>query len=89
MTTHHIRLNQIAAGRYCVTGAVSIANTTTPIPDAALALRNAGHPDTDTISAMCGDCSILPATIGSLLSFRPTARRQDYLREMLGLTPTR
>jgi hypothetical protein len=87
---HHIRINQISAGRYCVVGSgVQITNTATPIPDAALALRNAGHPDTDTISAMCGDASILPANIGSILSFRPTAERDEFLRDMLGLTPRR
>jgi hypothetical protein len=77
MTTHHIRLNQIGAGIYACTGAVQITRTTTPIIDAALALKAAGAPDSDTISAMCGDASILPATIGSILNFRHTARRQE------------
>jgi hypothetical protein len=87
MSTHHVRLNQIGAGVYAVTGAVQIARTTTPVPDAAAALRKAGAPDSDIISAMCGNASILPASIGSILNFRHTARRQEYLKELVGVSP--
>jgi hypothetical protein len=87
MSTHHVRLNQIAAGRYCVTGAVSIANTTTPIPDAAAALKAAGADDSDTIAVACGEITILPMSLGSILKFRPTSHRHGFLREMLGIPP--
>jgi hypothetical protein len=83
MTTHHVRINMISSGRYCVTGACQIASTTSPIQDAALALREAGHPDTDTIVATSGDVAILPATVGSIL--RPRRRPlQSEIRAMLG-----
>jgi hypothetical protein len=67
---HHIRINQTSAGRYCVVGDVNIPSSTSPIQDAALALREAGHPDPDSIVAVCGDVSILPATIGAILKPR-------------------
>jgi hypothetical protein len=89
MSTHHVRLNQIGPSVYACTGAVQITRTASPIPDAAAALRKAGAPDSDIISAMCGNASILPATIGSILNFRHTARRQEYLRELVGASPTR
>ena len=72
MRTHTIRTNQIAAGRYCVVGAgVSILSTSTPVRDAALALREAGHPESDLIAVNCGEITILPVSIGSILRPRP------------------
>ena len=79
--------HQIGAGVYACTGAVQIARTTTPVPDAALALRNAGAPDTDTIIVDCGNVSILPATIGWILNFRHTGRREEFLKELVGISP--
>jgi hypothetical protein len=72
---HTIRINQISAGRYCVTDAATITSTATPIADAALALRAAGRPDSDTLAVVSGDCTILPATIGSILKPRPKVLR--------------
>ncbi len=60
MTTHHVRINMISSGRYAVTGSVQITDTPAPIQDAALALREAGHPDSDTVAATSGDVAILP-----------------------------
>ena len=51
MSQHHVRINMIASGKYSCTGAVCLPSTPTPIIDAALALRDAGHPDTDLIVA--------------------------------------
>jgi hypothetical protein len=64
----------IASGKYCVTGAVSIANTAAPIHDAALALRQAGHSDSDSIAVTCGDVSILPASVAAILRERKPPR---------------
>jgi hypothetical protein len=69
---HHIRLNMIASGKYCVTGAVAIANTTAPIPDAALALRDARASPDDELHAVCGEVSILPMSLGAILKPRKT-----------------
>ena len=85
---HRIRLNQIGPSIYACTGAVSIARTTTPVPDVAAALRRAGHPDTDLIAVDCGNVSILPATIGRILNFPHTGRRQEYLRDLVGVSPS-
>ena len=74
MTRHVIRINQISAGRYCVTGAATIGDTNSPIKDAALALR-AGHPNSDLIAVNCGDINILPVSIGSILKPRPKVLR--------------
>jgi hypothetical protein len=71
---HQIRLNMIASDKYCVTGATAITSTQTPIQDAALALREAGHPDSDTIVATCADVSILPATLAAILKPRKPPR---------------
>jgi len=71
---HTIRINQISAGKYCVTGATAITSTLTPILDAARALRAAGATDSDTIVATCADVSILPATIGAILKPRKPPR---------------
>jgi hypothetical protein len=68
---HHIRANQIAAGKFAVTGAVSILSTSTPVRDAALALRDAGHPESDLIAVASGDCTFVPQTIGAILRPRP------------------
>jgi hypothetical protein len=87
MTAHRIRLNQIGPSVYAVTGAVQITRTTAPIIDTAAALKAAGADDADTIVATCGDCSILPASIGSILNFRHTSRRQEYLRDLVGISP--
>jgi hypothetical protein len=71
MRTHTIRTNQIAAGKYAVTGAVSILSTPTPVRDAPLALRDAGHPESDLIAVASGDCTFVPQTIGAILRRRP------------------
>ncbi len=71
MRTHTIRTTQIAAGRYAVTGGVSILSTPTPVRDAALALREAGHPESDLIAVASGDCTFVPQTIGAILRPRP------------------
>jgi hypothetical protein len=84
---HAIRINQTSAGKYCVVGAVSIANTTTPIIDAALALKAAGADDSDTIAVTCGEITVSPATIAAILRPRKTPNRNAVLREMLGLDP--
>ena len=83
MRTHTIRINQVAAGKYCVAGSgVSILSTSTPVRDAALALREAGHPDLDFIAVNCGEITILPVSIGSILrphrappKFNPSTQR--------------
>jgi hypothetical protein len=85
MTRHAIRINQVAAGRYAVTGSgISIAATTTPIIDAALALRESGYPEADSIIVTCGGVSVLPASIGAVLKPRITSHRNDLMREMMG-----
>jgi hypothetical protein len=85
---HTIRINQVAAGKYSVVGSgISITSSPTPVPDAAAALRAAGADDSDLIVATCGDCSILPASIGSILNFRHTPRRQEFLRDLVGISP--
>lgn len=42
---HAIRINQIGASIYCVTGAASILSTEALIAAPALQLREAGHPE--------------------------------------------
>jgi hypothetical protein len=79
---HHIRSNQIAAGKYAVTGAVSILSTPTPVRDAALALRAAGHPDSDLIAVNCGDITIVPMSLGSILRPRPAPPKFDRAHEV-------
>ena len=71
MRTHTIRTNMISSGRYAVTGAVSILSTPTPVRDAALALREAGHPKSDLIAVASGEVTIVPVSIGSILRPRP------------------
>jgi hypothetical protein len=68
---HKVRINQISSGKYACTGAVNILNTAAPIIDAALALRDAGHPDSDILSITSGECSIIPQTIAAILRPRP------------------
>lgn len=72
MRTHTLRINQIAAGKYAVTGSgVSILSTPTPVRDAALALREAGHPNSDLAAVASGEVTILPVSIGAILRPRP------------------
>ncbi len=72
MRTHTIRTNQIAAGKYCLGGSgLSILSTSTPVRDAALALREAGHPESDLIAVASGEVTIVPVSIGSILRPRP------------------
>jgi hypothetical protein len=85
MRTHTIRTNQIAAGRYAVTGAgVSILSTSAPVRDAALALRDAGHPESDLIAVASGEVTILPVSIGSI-SVRAPRRRSSIPNCKFGL----
>ena len=79
---HHIRINQIAAGRYAISGATAITSSASPIPDAALALRDAGHPDSDLLAVNCGDITILPMSLGSILRPRPAAPKFDRAHEV-------
>ena len=71
---HTIRINQTSAGKYCVVGAVSIVNTAAPIKDAAAAPRTNGADENDLVIAQCGECSILPTSIGAILKPRKPPR---------------
>lgn len=77
MRTHTIRTNQIAAGKYCLGGSgLSILSTSTPVRDAALALREAGHPESDLIAVASGEVtSCLSASARS--SVRAPLRRSS------------
>jgi hypothetical protein len=74
---HVIRINQISAGRYCVTGATAIGDTASPVQDAALSLREAGYPDSDLIAVNCGEITVLPASLGSILRPRRKLLRSE------------
>jgi hypothetical protein len=67
-------------GRYACTGDVTLTSAE-PIVDAALALREAGHPDSDEIVTTCGDCTVMPATIGRILAPRRLPLRSEVERQ--------
>ena len=71
MRTHTIRTNQIAAGRYAVTGAVPFYRLRRPSETPRSRSATAGHPESDLIAVASGDCTFVPQTIGAILRPRP------------------
>jgi hypothetical protein len=82
---HTIRINQTSSGKYCVIGSANITSTTAPIIEAARELLARGASPDDEIVVDCGEVSVLPASIGSILRPRITSHRNDLMREMIGL----
>ena len=83
MTRHHIRLN---GNR--VTGAVSLVSPE-PVKAAATELLARGASPEDTLHVDAGEVNISPMTLGKIAAPRITPNRHAWLREMLGLPPTR
>jgi hypothetical protein len=83
MTRHHIRLS----GQR-VSGAVSLTSNE-PVIAAARELLARGASPADVLVVDAGEVNIAPMSLGRLVAPRITARRQEYLRDLLGLSPTR
>ena len=65
---------------YACTGAVQITRSSSPVQDAARELRAAGYTNSDTLTVVCGEVTVMPATIGSILRHRPKVLRSAIER---------
>ncbi len=90
MQQHRIRINQISAGKYAVTGAVSMPSTPAPVPDAARELlAPPGVSPDDELQVTCGECSIIPMSLGAILNERQTPNRIGMMRALIGQPESR
>jgi hypothetical protein len=79
MTRHHIRL---AGNR--VTGAVDLVSPEPVVAAARAILAHGASPD-DVLHVDAGELHILPMSLSKLTAPRITTRRQEYMRDLLGL----
>ena len=82
MTRHSIRL---VGNR--VSGAVSLTSPEPIIAAARELLARPGVLPSDTLYVDAGAVNIVPMPLGKIAAPRITSRRQEYLRDLVGVSP--